>query len=364
MKKFTKIAALLMALAIIPMAAFAQTTLNRNETVYGTGGLWSAPLELEPIPIHPAWPSPAPSASSTSPFSTITPSPAICPDASPPRASGINGTTYQVKLRQGVKWSDGKDFSADDVVFTFTVAKGTPISWSTLWDKGGPAALRTSRRSTPIPSSSSSRAPATRSSPRCYIRSRWSRSTSTMASPSTSSWPTTTRIPSEPAPTSICRLSPIATSTPATTIGGASRPTASFPAPKNIVLLMVNDNSTALGMLLQGVVDFDNNYTPGTSTLQKNNFPVTTFYKKLPYHLSWNTTMLYMNNKKKPLNDAAFRRAIAYAIDTPEDMRRRLRRRGPQGRSDRIPPDLHASVLPGQERPREARLEVRSQAGR
>src|SRR5699024_3094954 len=29
------------------------------------------------------------------------------------------GVTYTVKLHEGVKWHDGEDFTADDVVFTF-----------------------------------------------------------------------------------------------------------------------------------------------------------------------------------------------------------------------------------------------------
>lgn len=42
-----------------------------------------------------------------------------------------DGTQLSVTLRDGVKWSDGKPFSADDVVFTFTMLKDTPAINST-----------------------------------------------------------------------------------------------------------------------------------------------------------------------------------------------------------------------------------------
>ena len=34
---------------------------------------------------------------------------------------GLHGWT--VKLREGIKWSDGEDLNADDVVFTFNMIK-------------------------------------------------------------------------------------------------------------------------------------------------------------------------------------------------------------------------------------------------
>ncbi len=46
----------------------------------------------------------------------------------------INDTTWEFKLRQGVKWHDGSPFTADDVVFTFSRAisvEGSPSGFGT-----------------------------------------------------------------------------------------------------------------------------------------------------------------------------------------------------------------------------------------
>ena len=40
----------------------------------------------------------------------------------------INDTTWEFKLRKGVKWHDGSDFTADDVMFTAQRAPNVPKS--------------------------------------------------------------------------------------------------------------------------------------------------------------------------------------------------------------------------------------------
>ena len=44
----------------------------------------------------------------------------------------INDTTWEFKLRKGVKWHDGSDFTADDVIFTVERAQNVPNSPSSF----------------------------------------------------------------------------------------------------------------------------------------------------------------------------------------------------------------------------------------
>jgi peptide/nickel transport system substrate-binding protein len=88
------------------------------------------------------------------------------------------------------------------------------------------------------------------------------------------------------------------------------------PAPKYIVDIRTSSNNVALGMVLKGELDLSNNFLPGVAELAKQGY-VKTFYKDAPYMLSANTAILFLNTTKKPMDDAAFRRALAFAIDTP-----------------------------------------------
>ncbi len=88
------------------------------------------------------------------------------------------------------------------------------------------------------------------------------------------------------------------------------------PAPKYIVDIRTSSNNVALGMVLKGELDLSNNFLPGVAELVNKGY-VDTFYPKAPYMLSANTAVLFLNTTIKPMDDAAFRRALANAIDTP-----------------------------------------------
>jgi peptide/nickel transport system substrate-binding protein len=82
-------------------------------------------------------------------------------------------------------------------------------------------------------------------------------------------------------------------------------------APTYIVDIKNGTNAAALSNLLAGNIDLFNNFAPKSAI--KGKFK--TFFSGAPYHLGANTTWLFPNTTKKPLDDKEFRRALAYSIN-------------------------------------------------
>ena len=76
-----------------------------------------------------------------------------------------------------------------------------------------------------------------------------------------------------------------------------------------------SNNNAALGLVLQGGIDLSNNFLPGIATLVKGGYQVQTYFPDPPYMLSANTAWLVLNTTNKPMDDPAFRKALASAID-------------------------------------------------
>jgi len=89
------------------------------------------------------------------------------------------------------------------------------------------------------------------------------------------------------------------------------------PPMKRIVDVRFSSNSVALGSVIKGDVDLSNNFLPGIATLAEKGY-VTTYFDGAPYMLAANTAVLFLNTTKKPMDDAAFRRALAYAINVDD----------------------------------------------
>ena len=84
-------------------------------------------------------------------------------------------------------------------------------------------------------------------------------------------------------------------------------------APAKIIDIYNGSNAASLGNLLAGKIDISNNFVPG---IQKQvGARIQTYFPAAPYMLSANTTWLFPNTTRKPLDDPAFRKALANAID-------------------------------------------------
>jgi peptide/nickel transport system substrate-binding protein len=81
--------------------------------------------------------------------------------------------------------------------------------------------------------------------------------------------------------------------------------------PRYVVDIANSSNAAALSNFLAGNIDLFNNFAP-KSAIKGD---VKTYYGKAPYHMGANTVWLFPNTTKKPLNDPAFRKALATSIN-------------------------------------------------
>jgi peptide/nickel transport system substrate-binding protein len=82
-------------------------------------------------------------------------------------------------------------------------------------------------------------------------------------------------------------------------------------APTYIVDIHNTSNAAALSNLLAGNIDLFNNFAPRSAIRGK----FKTYYERAPFHLGANTTWLFPNTTKKPLDDKQFRSALAHSIN-------------------------------------------------
>lgn len=221
---------------------------------------------------------------------------------------------YQVKVRQGVKWSDGSALTAADVKATYDIAKTAPVSISPVWQFLG-SVDQVDDYTVNFTFDNA-------------LYQRWSNYLYTTPIISKAHWEgksveeITTGINAEPE----CSGPYMAEAMDQTKVVWLRRDgwwaTDAYgldPKPKRIVdIVNSGSNNVALGMVLQGQFDLNNNFLPGISNLVEGGYGVQTYYNEAPYHLSANTAWLLLNTTKKPMDDPAFRKAVAYAIDTSQ----------------------------------------------
>jgi peptide/nickel transport system substrate-binding protein len=226
-------------------------------------------------------------------------------------ASWTDPTTYTIKVRAGIKWSDGEPLTAADVAFTIGLAK-IKVVGSNIWD---------------------------------YVTDATATDDTTVVvkfkDPAYQQWALWTyNSPIVPKHVWEAKADEnILKETNANGVGSGpymyktagedrmvwirnenwwAKSALSLEAkPKYIVDIVNGANNVALGRLMQGDFDLSNNFLPGVATLVDKGY-VSTYFKQAPYMLSANTAWLVTNDQKPPLDDKEFRRAIASAVNVPD----------------------------------------------
>jgi peptide/nickel transport system substrate-binding protein len=221
---------------------------------------------------------------------------------------------FTIVARPGVKWSDGKAFTAKDVLFNLKLLRFNTSQWNNLYlnirslvVKGNKVVVNF--KTTPN-----------------YVQWQNAMYNIPMISPVQGKVITTAKLlttynPSKPIGTGPYVLDRSGFD-PVTRVvwmkrahwWAADKKLSPSPKPKYIIDLVNTSNTNSLSAVLAGVEDLNNNYLPGVEKLVGAH-KVLTFYKSAPYHLSANTAMLEPNTTVKPLSDPTFRRALAMAIN-------------------------------------------------
>jgi peptide/nickel transport system substrate-binding protein len=284
-------------------------SLPRNETLYTTGTQWGPPANFNPVR---EWDH----ATGTKGLVYETlfhydPNTAKLVPWLAESGSWTSDTVYEVKLRSGATWSDGKPLTAKDVAFSYGLGKMETIPYHHIWDwlKNAEAVDDQTVRFT------FSKANYQEWDFNLYSRTIvpehvWS---------GRSEEDVLNGVNDDPVGSGAYKYQ----SHDQDRVVWVRRDDwwgksalGMEPKPRYIVDVATPSNEVALGMLLQKGLDLSNNFLPGVANLVKGNFGITTFYNEPPYMLSANTAWLVPNTTKKPMDDPAFRKALAASVDT------------------------------------------------
>jgi peptide/nickel transport system substrate-binding protein len=226
----------------------------------------------------------------------------------------VGKNKYVVTVRKGVTWSNGKPLTAADVKFTYETQKHKGAQYGTMW-KTGLTRITTKGRVVTFHFSGTP------------TYQEWDTNRYSIAIVPKHIWQGYT--PTQIVSGNTSSRSKLVGTGPFTYGGGAggsqtlqwnrrngwwaTKAYGMRMPMKHIVDIHNTSNTASLQNFLQNKIDLSNNFFPGINRHVGGR--VGTYYKRAPYMLAANTAWLIPNTQKKPLNDPAFRRALAESIN-------------------------------------------------
>lgn len=294
-----------------PTPAPQEATYARNETIYVSGSAWGPASTWNPF-------QPGSLANTTGTIGFVyeflfafDPQTGKLIPWLAESGDWTSDTTYGVTLRKGLTWSDGQPLTAADVKYTFELGKQYAALWfSPLWNY-----------LTEVKAIDDTHLTFTFTDP---LYQEWANYLYNLPIVPQHLWQGRT----EEEITTGANEKPVGSGAYLYESNAEDRniwvrndqwwgiSVFGTPAPKRIVDIRTSSNNVALGMVIKGELDLSNNFLPGVAELASKGY-VKTYFANAPYMLSANTAVLFLNTTKKPMDDAKFRRALAFAIDVP-----------------------------------------------
>jgi peptide/nickel transport system substrate-binding protein len=319
MRKRSRSLALLLVAGLAAAAGCAEVDQNggdltvedfpRNETVYTGGAQWGPPSSWNPV---------KEGGLATGVEGLLYETPYIFDpftlELEPwlaDEGDWVSNNVYELTLREGITWSDGEPMTSEDVAFTVELGRIADVPYSNLFDW---------LESVEVIGELTTR--FTFSDPR---RGEWDNFLSNNQIVPEHIWKD---VPDEEIVAIANDENPVGSGPYLYHSHGEDRMVwernddwwgtealGLEMKPKYVVDLVNPGNDVAFRQIAQNELDLSNFFLPGVQELLGGDFNISTYYPDEPYMLPANTAYLILNHKRKPMDDAAFRRALAFSID-------------------------------------------------
>ena len=296
--------------------------LPRNETLYVAGLQWGPATTFNPVSPDPDWPIGA--ADRELLYETLFAYDMVTGDMKPLLAKEYDWAddmTLEVALQETARWQNGAPFTAADVVYTFELAKRYDLPYSWLWDYVAEVTA---------PNEHTVRMTLKKENPNrlmaldaiCRIHmlpaAVWSAKEKELHGDGTALRMWDNMQPVGSGPYRIKDVSPQRVVLERLD-DYWGKPIWGTPAPRYVAHVVYQGNESGNLALEAGDVDVSQQFVPQIWKMWESGKPIGAWLKDPPYfYVGGLMPSLIFNLHRPPMDDVAFRKAVAYAINYPK----------------------------------------------